>query len=257
MKKATSPFSLSDKNILITGASSGIGRACAVAADRMGASLFLFDRDEERLHETLSNTSRSKQHRIFSLDLTNYDDVRILFETFKKEKLDLHGLVNCAGISTTTPLSRSGPEKIQHFVDINVSSGIHMSQQFARKYFISQSGASIVFIASVMGIVGEVGKTLYSITKGALTAASRSMALELAPKGIRVNCISPGVVETPLTKNAVYNRSSDAMAAITRLHPLGLGKPDDIANAVIYLLSDASRWVTGSNLVVDGGYTAH
>ena len=124
---------------------------------------------------------------------------------------------------------------------------------------ISQA-SGVKFLAwiptSVMGIVGEVAKSLYSMTKGALIAGSRSLAIELADRKIRVNCISPGVVVTPMTQKAVYSRDDESMKKVTELHPLGLGTPEDVANACIYLLSDASRWISGTNLIADGGYTA-
>ena len=107
-----------------------------------------------------------------------------------------------------------------------------------------------------MGSVGEVGKTLYSMTKGALLSASRSLALELAPKKIRVNCISPGVVDTPMSQSAVYSQSEESLNRIRSLHPLGLGRVEDVAHACVFLLSDEARWITGTNLFVDGGYTA-
>jgi NAD(P)-dependent dehydrogenase (short-subunit alcohol dehydrogenase family) len=111
-------------------------------------------------------------------------------------------------------------------------------------------------MASVMGMVGEAGKTLYGMTRGALIAAAKSMALEFAPREVRVNSISPGVVETPLSQNSYYSKDEKLLEQVKNQHPLGLGKPGDVANACVYLLSDASRWVTGSNLTIDGGYTA-
>lgn len=256
MKIADSLFSLSNKTIIITGASSGIGSYCTIAADRMGANLYLFGRDKNRLQETLYKTQQPDNHKIIAIDLTHFEQIENLFSKFRKEKIKFHGLINCAGISTTLPLKRTTPDKIHYFVETNVSTAIKLSQLATQKYFIDESGASIIFITSIMGVVGEVGKTLYSITKGALIAASKSMALELAQKKIRVNCVSPGVIETPMSGNAIYNRDIESRKIIESLHPLGFGKPEDVANACVYLLSDAASWVTGINLVVDGGYTA-
>ncbi len=118
------------------------------------------------------------------------------------------------------------------------------------------SGASIIFVASIMGIVGEVGKTAYAMSKGALIAGVRSLSLELALKKIRVNAISPGVVITPMSSSSFYSKDEERIRKIETLHPLGLGNVDDVANACVYLISDASKWVTGTNLIVDGGYTA-
>ena len=249
-------FSLKSKTILITGASSGIGKACVLAADKMGASVILLGRNEERLKETIAATNNKDLHQYFSIDLTDYKSVNEIFSQFKNQKIKLHGIINAAGISTTLPLKRSTPEKILQFTNINVAASINISQLATQKYFLSDQGASVIFISSVMGMVGETGKTLYSITKGALIAAARSMAVELASKKVRVNCVSPGVVDSPMSKSAVYNRDEEARQRIAELHPLGIGKTEDVAKACIFLLSDAARWVTGTNLVVDGGYTA-
>ena len=122
---------------------------------------------------------------------------------------------------------------------------------------MTSQGGSIIFISSVMGMVGETGKVLYGMTKGALIAGTKSLALELARKKIRVNCISPGVVVSPMSENAIYSKDEKSLQRIKDLHPLGLGEAEDVANSCIFLLSDAGKWISGTNLVVDGGYTAH
>jgi NAD(P)-dependent dehydrogenase (short-subunit alcohol dehydrogenase family) len=122
---------------------------------------------------------------------------------------------------------------------------------------VNKQGASVIFFASVMGCVGENAKSLYSLTKGALISGSRSLAIEYAPKKIRVNVISPGVIETPINKNQPYLADPERRKVTEALHPLGIGATDDVANACIYLLSNASRWVTGQNIIVDGGFTIH
>ena len=250
----TDSFSLKGKTILITGASSGIGRACAIECSKAGATILSFGRDEERLEETIS--SLEGDGKAFSVDLTNTDEVDRVMKSLENDGITIDGVIHSAGISTTLPLRMITPDKIQPLFDVNVSSAIYLSKWVTRKKLVPENGSSIVFLSSVMGSVGEAGKTIYSITKGAVLAASRSMAVELASKNVRVNCISPGVVETPMTDDAVYSRNEEARKKIENLHPLGLGKPEDVANAAIYLLSDASRWVTGTNLFVDGGYTA-
>jgi NAD(P)-dependent dehydrogenase (short-subunit alcohol dehydrogenase family) len=147
-------------------------------------------------------------------------------------------------------------EKLNQFYATNITGAILLSKWIAKPANLHEKGASIIWLASVMGMVGESGKTLYSLTKGALIAGAKSLAVELAPKKIRVNCISPGVVVTPMTEAAVYNQNEETQAYIKSLHPLGLGNTDDIAYAGVYLLSDASRWLTGTNIPIDGGYTA-
>ncbi|MCK5765555.1 MAG: SDR family oxidoreductase, partial [Bacteroidales bacterium] len=159
-------------------------------------------------------------------------------------------------ISTTLPFRRVTPEKMNLFFQNNVTMGFNLCRLVAQKKLMAKNGGSIIFISSVMGIVGETGKVLYGMTKGALIAGTKSLAVELARKKIRVNCISPGVVISPMSENAIYSKDEESLSKIESLHPLGLGKPEDVANACIFLLSDGSGWITGTNLIVDGGYTA-
>ena len=251
------PFSLVGKTILITGASSGIGRACAQVCSQLGVSLILTGRNEERLDETLASLPQdASKHRVVPMDITQYDAVASEMEKLEKEGVRIDGMINSAGISATLPLRMIRPEKVQALFETNVNAGVNLCRWVTRKKMVPGTGQSIVFISSVMGITGEAGKTVYSITKGALIAASRSLAVELAPKKIRVNCVSPGVVESPMSGSAVYSRNEKSLEKIKELHPLGLGQPKDVAHACVYLLSDAARWVTGTNIIVDGGYTA-
>lgn len=250
------PFNLKNKTIVITGASSGIGRQCALTCSELGAKVVLLGRDTRRLEETVHSISKNLGQRYYALDLTEFDKIDSVAEDILNSYGKIDGIIHSAGISTTLPLKMIKPEKLKEFFDVNVTAAINLTRIFTKKKYFSDNGGSIIFMSSVMGIVGEVGKTIYSLSKGALVSGVKSMALELAPKKIRVNAILPGVVETPMSKNAVYSRSDEAFNKIKNLHPLGLGKPEDIANACIFLLSDAARWVTGTNLVVDGGYTA-
>jgi len=145
---------------------------------------------------------------------------------------------------------------MEEFFRTNVIGAINLTKHAVKSAHFSETGGSVVFISSVMGVAGENGKTLYSMTKGALIAAVRSMAVELAPRKVRVNTVSPGVVESPMSRSAVYSKDEESLNRIRSLHPLGLGKPEDVANACLFLLSDEARWITGTNLVVDGGYLA-
>lgn len=249
-------FSLKDKTIIITGASSGIGRQCAISCSEMGASVILLGRDVNRLKETFSLLNEKRNSFYFSVDLTAYNSVEEMINKRITGKHKIDGVVNSAGISTTLPFKLVTPEKINQFSEVNVTSAVNLTRLITQKKNFSDAGGSIIFISSVMALAGESGKTLYSLTKGALLSASRSMAIELASRKIRVNCISPGVVETPMSNNAVYSQDEESLNKIKNLHPLGLGMPVDVANACVFLLSNASKWITGSNLVVDGGYTA-
>ncbi len=250
------PFLLNGRHILITGASSGIGKACSVLFASRGASLCLLGRDQGRLQETLSLTSDPQNHSSVSVDLTDYKLVEDAVRSIVKEKGPISGIVNCAGISTTLPLNATTIEKMEHFIRTNVIGPISLTKQVLKPGNFAPEGGSIVFLSSVMGVTGEKGKTLYSLTKGALISSVRSLAIELASKKIRVNAVSPGVVNSPMSRNAVYSRDDEALDKIRLLHPLGLGEPDDVANACMFLISDASKWITGTNVIVDGGYLA-
>lgn len=252
----SNPFSLEGKLIIVTGASSGIGRQCAISCSKMGASVALLGRDSNRLSETLSGMVNPGSHVIHSIDLLDYKGVSEFIEELVNTKGRINGLINCAGISTTIPLNGISIDKLEHFLNTNVISAINITKHVVKSTHFCEQGGSIIFISSVMGITGEAGKTLYSLTKGAVVAAVKSLSIELALKRIRVNTISPGVVETPMSKQSVYNSSEESLNRIKLMHPLGLGYPEDVANACIFLLSDAARWITGTNLIVDGGYTA-
>lgn len=250
------PFSLSGKVIVITGASSGIGRQCAVTCNSFGASVILFGRNIDRLNETRNLLPAKKKSMTISIDLTEFDKIDNIIGGVIKEKGKIDGLINCAGISTTIPFNMVKKEKLEEFLKVNVEAPANLTRIVVKNNHFSENGGSVIFISSVMSEAGEIGKSLYSMTKGALVALARSLSLELAPRKIRVNCISPGVVETPMSKNAIYSRNEESLNRIKALHPLGLGNPSDVAYACVYLLSDASRWVTGTNMIVDGGYLA-
>ncbi|MBP7507750.1 MAG: SDR family oxidoreductase [Prolixibacteraceae bacterium] len=249
-------FSLKGKKIIITGASSGIGRQCAVSCSQKGATIVLIGRDKVRLDETIDLLSESSGHISYTVDLLEYDQVGAILEDAVSKIGKVDGLINCAGISTTLPINATSNDKVEHFLRTNVIGPFNLTRQFVRSCNISESGGSIIFISSVMAVVGEKGKTLYSTTKGALISAARSMAVELASRKIRVNGISPGVVISPMSEEAIYSQNEDSLNKIKAMHPLGLGWPEDVANACVFLLSDAARWITGINLIVDGGYTA-
>ena len=256
MSNNFNPFNLYNKNVIITGASSGIGRQCAVLCSKMGARVVLTGRNKERLKETLELMGSDAVHQIMPMELTDFNNVETEIIKIIEKTGKIHGLVNCAGISTTTPVKYVTPEKMEEFFRVNVYSAFNLARIMVRQNNMADEGGSIIFISSVMGITGEYGKSLYSSTKGSLISLSKSMAIELASRKIRINCISPGVVDTPMSQAAIYSRDANSLNRIRELHPLGIGNPEDVAYAAIFLLSDASKWITGTNLIVDGGYTA-
>lgn len=254
MEKQYNPFSLQGKTIMVTGASSGIGQQVAIVCSRMGAKVVLIGRNVERLKGTESQLD-GKGHLTVCFDLTNFEQHKELVADIVAKMGPIDGLVNCAGISTTLPFKFVSPEKLEDYFRTNVYASIELTRQVLNIKNVNKSGASIIFLASVMGCVGENAKSLYSLTKGALISGCRSLAVEYAPKNVRVNVVSPGVVETAINKNQPYLAEPERRKVTESLHPLGLGTTEDIANTCVYLLSDASRWMTGQNLIVDGGYT--
>lgn len=254
MEKQYNPFSLKGKTIVVTGASSGIGQQVAITCSLMGAKVVLIGRNTERLESTKSHLL-GDGHMAISYNLTDLEHHKDLVADIVAKMGVIDGLVNCAGISTTLPFKLMMPEKVEEFFKTNVYATIELTRQVLNVKNVNKQGASVIFFASVMGCVGENAKSLYSLTKGALISGCRSLAIEYAPKKIRINVVSPGVVETAINRNQPYLADPERRTHTESLHPLGIGTTDDIANACVYLLSDASRWVTGQNLVVDGGYT--
>lgn len=248
------PFSLENKTILITGASSGIGRQCAIDCSKMGAKVVLVARNEERLNETRSQME-GDEHLVVVQDLTDFEAIPETVKQIVEKVGPLDGALHCAGISNTEPLKLYGVDRLEEFFRANVFGAIMLTKEICKLKNVNKDGASIVLFASVMGIVGESCKSAYSLTKGALISGMRSLAVEYSKKRIRVNCVSPGVIETPINANQNYMKDPVLRAQFEAKHLLGLGQCSDISNACIYLLSDASRWVTGQNLIVDGGFT--
>lgn len=248
------PFTLENKTILVTGASSGIGRQCAIDCSKMGAKIVLLARNEERLNETLS-LLEGKGHLLVTQDLTDFEVLPQLVKDIVSKVGTLDGALHCAGISNTEPLKLVNVERLEEFFRANVFSAIELTREICKLKNINKEGASIVFFSSIMGVVGESCKSSYSLTKGALISGMRSLAVEYAKKKIRFNCVSPGVIETQINANQPYMKDPELRAQFEAKHLLGIGQCTDISNACIYLLSDASRWVTGQNLIVDGGYT--
>lgn len=249
------PFSLIQKTIVITGASSGIGQQCAIDCSRMGARIVLIGRNKERLQETLAQM-KGNNHVAIAFDLTNSDKLPECVEQIVSEVGPIHGVLHGAGISTTLPLKLMSYERIEEFFKTNVYATIELTREICKMKHYAKEGTSIVFFASIMGCVGDSGKSLYSMTKGALIAAVRSLACEFAKKNIRFNSISPGAILTPINASLPHMADPQLRKQLEDKHLLGLGNTTDISNACIYLLSNASRWVTGTNLIVDGGYTA-
>lgn len=242
------PFSLCGRHILVTGASSGIGRAIAIEASKMGARVTALGRDRERLDQTL-----------LALDGIGHQGVCLNFcNTMEIERVvspldGVDGVVHAAGITRTAPSKLITLEDCRDIMDVNVYAPIELTKLLLLKKKINKE-SSLVFISSVVsGLLPCMGQGAYAASKGALSAYARVLALELSARKIRVNSILPAMVRTKFLDTMGID--AKALEADEQRYPLGYGTPEDVAWAAIYLLSRASRWMTGNNLVIDGGVT--
>jgi len=243
------PFSLENKTILVTGASSGIGKAIAIECAKMGAQVVITGRNEQRLQETYKQLEGAQPAYIVA-DLTKKEDI----ETLVNQIDSLNGLVNCAGLTIPKPFKFLQEEDIQEVMTVNFNAPLLLTQLLVKKKKL-QKASSIIFISSISGTkVSYIGNSIYSASKGAINGICKGLALELASQQIRVNTVIPGMVETNIVSGGEVTQ--EQMEADKQKYPLKrYGKPEEVAYAVVYLLSDASSWVTGSNLLIDGGYT--
>lgn len=242
---------IKDKRILITGATSGIGLALCEFLLNHNCSVIAVGRDESKiiqLKERYSNTLK-----FVGLDLNDFSSYHKIFEeALKGEKFD--GFVHCAGIEETIPLTMYNPVNVAKIFTINVFSGIELLRSFSKKKY-SNDGASVVYISSVMGELGQPGKIGYCSTKAAVLGVVKSSALELAKRKLRVNAVSPGVVYTPMTQKLFSQIEDENIERIKQMHPLGIGEVEDVVPMIVFLLSNNSKWITGQNIKIDGGYS--
>jgi NAD(P)-dependent dehydrogenase (short-subunit alcohol dehydrogenase family) len=243
------PFSLEGKIILITGASSGIGRATAIECSKMGARVIITARNHERLEDTF-NQAEGVNHSLVIADLINEEEIERLVSLIPM----VNGIVHCAGLTKNVPFQYATRDNLNEVLNVNFYAPFEITRRVLKANKIGKKG-SIVFISSISGIFcSAVASTVYSSSKGAINGLVKSMALDLAPKGIRVNSVNPGVIETHFFDAGII--TIEQLNADKKRYPLKrFGLPHEVAHAAIYLLSDASSWVTGSNLLIDGGYT--
>ncbi len=240
------PFSLEEKVILVTGASSGIGRGIAIACSNMGAKVITVGRNREHLKDTLAMMS-GDNHLLIVCDLTKSNEVESAVDEIPK----VDGVVHCAGIGQRVLCKELEDSDVDMVMNVNFKAPVLLQSQLLRKKKINK-GASIVFVASIASWSPSIGNSVYSASKGALISYANCLGLELAPRQIRVNCISPAMVRTEL----VYKEglSEEQLKADEQKYPLKrYGTPEDIAYLAVYMLSDASCWMTGSNVKISGG----
>ena len=241
------PFSLSGKTILITGASSGIGKATAIECAKAGASLIITGRDTPRLQQTLESLP-GENHKAVIADLTSDTGIQLLTDSI--EKTD--GVVLCAGVNDKALIKNINREVLQNVMDINLYSPVLLIRSLL-KHKKLQKYASVVMLSSISAYYPAISNGMYAASKGAINSFSKILALEILPLKGRVNCIQPAFVETDMLKKYTLQ---EEIEKIRSEYPLGrFAQPEEIAYAAIYFLSDASQWVTGNFFIMDGGFT--
>ena len=249
-----SPDALRGKRILVTGASSGIGQATAIRLAAHGATLVVMGRDEVRLAATADRLAPG-DHQVRTGDLTDADATADLVSEIAKAGGPLHGVFHSAGSSLVLPAKLTKNRHLDEVFGAGFRGAFGVARAAAKKGVIADGG-SVVFMSSVSSLRGRQGMVAYSAAKGAVDGMVRALATELAARGIRANSIISGAVETQMHNDFVGSVDETLVANYRNLHLLGFGSPGDIADAALFLLSDASRWITGSSMAVDGGYTA-
>lgn len=242
------------RSYMVTGAASGIGRATALLLSEMGAKVLLADINEEKLEEVRKECLGQVDTMV--IDLMDADNIKQTVKdkvaTFGK----LHGFVHCAGIPYIAPLKVVNAEKTERVYKLNTYAAIELAKVCSNRQIYAGEHGSFVLISSVYGLVGSAANVGYAMSKGAIVAITKSMAMELVNNGIRVNCVAPGFIKTPMADKVDGMMDNEYDNRLNALHPMGLGKTEDVANGILFLLSDMSSWMTGAVLNVDGGFTA-
>jgi len=241
------PFSLQGKTVLVTGASSGLGASTAIECSKVGATLIITGRNSERLNDTFEQLE-GKDHIQIPLDLLNMTNL----DEFVKNLSTLDGIALCAGITKTIPVKFISADNIDEIFQTNIFSSMQLIQKLLKQKKINKGG-SIVFISSISTSYADKGNAVYAASKGAMNSFSKVVALELSGQKITSNCIQPGFVPSRMLIDGIV--TEEQLEEERKKYPLGFGEPSDIANGIIYLLSDAAKWVTGSVLTIDGGVT--
>jgi len=252
---SVNPLDLSGKTVLVTGATGGIGRGTAVLLSSLGARLIVSGRKLDVLESTGGKLC-GVGHRVSTFDLARLEAIPEWLSGLIQEIGPLDAMVHCAGVGSLLPLRLLRTEHLEEVMSVNFYSAAVLTREFARKR-AHREPASIVFVASTAGMLGTPARTAYSASKGALIAFAKSAAMELAKSGIRVNCVAPSYVATEMYERTMASLTQEQLnALVENTQPLGLGTPADVAGAIAFLVADTSRWITGSVLAVDGGYSA-
>lgn len=246
-----SPFDLTGRRILVTGASGGIGRATATAVAERGARVLASGRDRDRLAETLALLP-GEEHRVAPFDLAEADAIPAWIKSETAAWGALDGIVHCAGLHIARPVRAIDAEFFDRMMHVNLLTAIMLARGFRQRGCNPGAGA-MVLLSSLAALNGPPAHVVYATAKGGLISAARGLAIELLRERIRVNVLAPGIVETEMTQRSRSTLTPEQFEALRATHPMGFGAPEDVANAAVFLLSDASRWINGVVLPVDGG----
>jgi NAD(P)-dependent dehydrogenase (short-subunit alcohol dehydrogenase family) len=247
------PLDFTGRRFLVTGASSGIGEATAILLGRLGGQVVLAGRDLDRLSQAMAAVPGTG-HSVASFDLGDTDAIPAWVAKLAADG-PFHGLAHCAGLQTLRPLKSASAAFVEEMLRVNIGASLAIGRAI-RQRNVAAKPASLVLISSTAGMTGQPGNVVYNATKGAIIAAVKGMALELVRDDIRVNAVAPALVRTPMSEKSMKIWSPEQLQAVLAIHPMGFGTADDVANAIVFLLSDMARWITGTTVVVDGGYTA-
>lgn len=244
-----SPFSLKGKKILVTGASSGIGYETCLAITKQGGSFIAVARRESFLEELIEQCGNDNSFIV--ADLSKIEDIKLIVDSIQ----NIDGIVHSAGIVSLAPVKFYTEELMNEMRTINFDSIVYLVNLVFKKKKINKE-SSIVLVSSVAGLFGMKGNGIYAASKGALIAISKVWASEFANNKTRVNCVSPGMVKTEITSKSIEDLSLEVIQQDEKKYPLGYGEPVQVANPIVFLLSEASSWITGQNIVLDGGRTS-
>ena len=240
-----------EKKILIAGASKGIGFATAKILLNKGYEVIAAARNADVMKEKFKGCDGVD---IYACDFSDIEAIQAFAEKVNQESGPISGLVYTAGVQLTMPISMNKPDKVKELFTLNTFAPIELIRCFSKKKMISENGASFVLISSLSAHEGSVGQSLYGATKGALEGFLAPASAELVSRGIRLNIVVPGMIATDMSENFLKNLSLDRREQFESTYPLGLGKPEDAASLIVWLLSDESRWATGQSYVIDGGH---
>ena len=240
--------------VFITGATSGLGKGVVEILSSLGARVVLCGRSADKLKSVQASLSSPELSEVLEVNLEAVESIKPFLKESVANSGKFTGFVHCAGVDITKPYKLLKEKDFNQLYELNITAPFMLSKEIVNKAFFSENGGCLVWISSVMGALGQKGKIAYAANKSAVEGLIRSYALELASRKIRVNSVAPGIVETPLTDDLFSKLSPESVEEIKNMHPLGFGKPSDVANLVAFLLSDQSSWITGTTHFIDGGY---